>query len=221
MRFYNLISTHRFETIFCHRFNVLFSKDAEKFWCFASENIPDSYAPTLLHETLVPYNKKQEGMQPKMLLYALDELFHAFKGVGANDIDGQYIVAYEILLLASLHCTEWQMQAHRPLQHQGVHIYLHGRYDEKGLKRLAWAVCDGVLLPSDLPELQGQHDWARIIAGTYCLMFRGNSDFDHCLPCTSTSFDATQAAKMAKLQHRHSPPSRAMPPPRAPKAPTL
>ena len=56
-RFCNLISTHRFETIFHHRFNVSFSKDAKKFWYFTSENILDFYAPTLKHKTLIPYNK--------------------------------------------------------------------------------------------------------------------------------------------------------------------
>ena len=50
---------------------------------------------------------------------------------------------------------------------------------EKGLKWLAWAIYDGVLLPGDPPHLQGQHDWVQIIAGTYCLVFRGKSDFDH------------------------------------------
>ena len=63
-----------------------FSKDAEKFWCFASKNIPDFYAPTLKHETLIPYDKIQEGTHPKMLQYALDELFHVFRGVGVNDM---------------------------------------------------------------------------------------------------------------------------------------
>ena len=107
MRFYNLISIHRFETIFHHRFNAPLSKDAKKFRCFISENIPDFYVPTLRHETLVPYDKIREGTHPKMLLYALDELFHVFRGVGANDIDRQCVVAYEILLFTLLHCTEW------------------------------------------------------------------------------------------------------------------
>ena len=107
MRFYNLISTHRFETIFHHRFKASFPNDAEKYWYFTSKNFADYYAPTLLHETLVPYNKIQEGMHPKMLLYALDELFYVFRRVGVNNIDGKCIVAYKILSLASLHCIEW------------------------------------------------------------------------------------------------------------------
>ena len=54
--------------------------------------------------------------------------------------------------------------------------------DEKGLEWLTWAIYDGVLLPRDPPQLQGQHAWARIIAGTYHLVFRGRSDFEHCPP---------------------------------------
>ena len=60
VRFIILISTHRFEAIFCCRFSMMFSKDAEKFWCFVSENIPDFYMPTLKKEMLVPYDKLHE-----------------------------------------------------------------------------------------------------------------------------------------------------------------
>ena len=93
--------------------------------------------------------------------------------------------------------------------------------NEKGLEQLTWAIYDGVLLPGDHPELQGQNDWVQIIAGTYCLLFRGDSDFDHYPPCTTTSFDATQAARRATQQHGHTLLSRAMPLPRAPRAPAL
>lgn len=44
-------------------------------------------------------------MCPEMFLYALDQLFHVFRGVGVNDIKGQH-VAYEILLFALLCCME-------------------------------------------------------------------------------------------------------------------
>ena len=86
---------------------------------------------------------------------------------------------------------------------------------------LVWAIYDGLLLPGDLPELQGQHDWAQIIAGTYYLVYRGNQDSEHYPLCTSVSFDATQAARRAALEHGHAPPSRATPPSRTPRTPTL
>ena len=54
-----------------------------------------------------PVTRCMKGCAPKMLLYALDELFYVFSGVGAKDLDGQHMVAYEILSFASLHCIEW------------------------------------------------------------------------------------------------------------------
>ena len=88
MRFITLISAHRFEAIFCCRFGAPFSKDAEKFWCFVLKNILDFYVPTLKCGTLIPCDKVCEGTHPKILLYALDELFHVIRGVGQMTMKG-------------------------------------------------------------------------------------------------------------------------------------
>ena len=66
----------------------------------------------------------------------------------------------------------------------------------------------------DPPLLRGQHDWAWIIAGTYRLVFRGRSNFDHCPLCTTASFDAKQAAWQCRATH----PPAAAPSPRAHRA---
>ena len=60
----------------------------------------------LKHETLVPCDKGHEETCPKMLLYVLDKLFHVFRWLGVNDLNGQCVVAYEILSFALLHCIE-------------------------------------------------------------------------------------------------------------------
>ena len=39
-------------------------------------------------------------------MYALYEMFHMLRRLGANDIDGQQVIAYEILSFALLCCTE-------------------------------------------------------------------------------------------------------------------
>ena len=87
--------------------------------------------------------------------------------------------------------------------------------DEKRLKLLSWAVYDGVLLPRDPPQLQGQHGWVWINVGTYHLVFRGRSNFDQCPRCTTASFDAKQATRKATQQCGHTQPSAAAPSPRA------
>ena len=83
------------------------------------------------------------------------------------------------------------------------------------------AIYDGVLLPRDSPQLQGQHDWAWIMVGTYCLVVWGEYNFGHCSSCTAASFDMKQATMKAKWQCGHTQPSPAAPSPRAHRAPAL
>ena len=54
-----------------------------------------------------------------MMLYALDELFYMFWGIGANNIDGQRIITYEILTVALLHCTEQHSSPKEPCNSLG------------------------------------------------------------------------------------------------------
>ena len=153
-----MVSAHRFKAIFHHRFGVTFSKDTEKFWHFASENTPDFYMPTLKKGTPVHCDKQRKGMCPKMLLYALDDVFHVFRVVRATDLDGQCIVAYEILLFASLCCMGQRGKPINPYKTCGDASTIVDVDDEKGLER--WCA------PAQQPLwLQARYDWARIIAG--------------------------------------------------------
>ena len=67
----------------------------------------DFYAPTLSTESLILYDKKWEGTQAKILMYTFDDMFHVFRRLEVNDIDGQRVMAYEILSFTLLCCTEW------------------------------------------------------------------------------------------------------------------
>ena len=101
-----LFNSHRFETIFCQHFNTAFSKNYKHLWQHASETTANFSALKFDTDDLSPCSVKCMGSHPKMLLYALDELFHVFQGMGTNDLDGQQVVAYMILAFASLCCTE-------------------------------------------------------------------------------------------------------------------
>ena len=179
-----MISAHRFKAIFCHRFGVTFSKDMEKFWGFVSENTPDLYTLTLKKGTLAHCDKRCEGMCPKILLYALDELFHVFRVfflvflvlmqmTRANDLNRQCVVAYNILLFALLCCTEQRGKSINPQKTCGDTSTMVDVEDKKGLKLLVMAIYDGVLLPGEPPQLQDRHDWVQIIDSTYRLVFQG------------------------------------------------
>ena len=111
----------------------------------------DFSSPTFDIDNLSRCSIKHMGSCPKMLLYVLDELFHVFRGMGANDLDRQHIIAYEILSLASLHCTE---RRGKPKKHHKMHGEAYPRVDLNdmdSLERLAWVVYDGVFLPGNPP----------------------------------------------------------------------
>ena len=80
-------------------------KDNEHLWRHINESLADFEMPTYDREMGTPCNQKRTGTCPHMMLYAMDEMFHIFWGMRANDVNGQCVVAYEILALALLHCT--------------------------------------------------------------------------------------------------------------------
>ena len=73
-----------------------------------------------------------------------DELFSVYKVVGANDADGQRIVAYEILTVVSLCCTE-QCGSQKECNTLGAAYPRVNLSDVDGLEHLAWAVYNGVM----------------------------------------------------------------------------
>ena len=86
-----------------------------------------------------------DGYRLKMLLYALDELFYIFGQVRKQQsMDEKIIVAYEILCLSALQCTEWQ----HGVEKTGVPnaLALLNVNDTHHLEHLTWAVYDGALL---------------------------------------------------------------------------
>ena len=100
-----------------------------------------------------------------MMLYTLDELFYMFQGIGTNDIDGQCVITYEILTVASLCCTKWCSSPKQPCNTLGDAYPKVVLNDVNGLEHLAWAMCDSVFVPGDPPALTGHHDWSHIITG--------------------------------------------------------
>ena len=103
------LSPPRFEAIFKRRFGRMFSYGAEDEWKYKSEGINSFKMPTIQHDTLWHNNVMQEGYRLKMLLYTLDKLFYIYDQVKHHrGIDEKFVVAYEILSLSALCCTECQ-----------------------------------------------------------------------------------------------------------------
>ena len=149
----------------------------------------------------MPCNRKRTGMCPCMMLYAMDEMFHVFWGVGGNNLDGQCVVAYKILALVSLHCTEQHGSDKKHCNTLSGAYPLVDLSDVDGLEHLAWAVYDCLFIPGNSPRLTSHHDWLHIITGmTLCLIYHGKTAGEHCPPCTVVSFNAKHATRLMQQQ---------------------
>ena len=138
-----------------------------------------------------PCNQKRTRMHPHMMPYAMDEMFHIFRGVGANNLNGQHVVAYKTLALASLCCMEWCSSAKKCCNTLSDAYPLVDLTDVDDLEHLVWAVYDSIFTPGNLPRLTSHHDWSRIIVGmTLCLIYHGKTMEEHCPPCTVVSFNS-------------------------------
>ena len=142
-----------------------------------------------------------EGYRPKKLLYALDELFYIYDQMKCHrDIDEKLVVAYEILSLAMLHCTECQ----GGVEKQGVpdavsQINLN---DARHLEHLAWAIYNGALPVGSRPELPGDHQWCTVLVSIYKHIYRGCDDAAHCPPYTLALWDCLQRTEALHKERR-------------------
>ena len=90
-----------------------------------------------LHGRLIPVRMMGVGLQPKMLSYALNELFHVYCGMGVND-DGLCVAVQEMLSLTSLHCMECRGKPMPSSQTSGTASTMVDLNDELLLEWLAW-----------------------------------------------------------------------------------
>ena len=151
------------------------------------------------HGTLCNEDMLCEGYWPKMLLYALDELFYVFDQVKwQQGMDEKLIIAYEILCLSMLRCTEQWHGAEK----KGVPdaLSLLNVSDTHHLKRLTWVVYDGALLVGRWPELPGNCQWCTVLVGLYKHINMGCDDAAHCPPYMLTSWDCQERTEAPRQE---------------------
>ena len=136
-------------------------------WKYKLEGITSFKMSTILHDTLQHNDIMQEGYRPKMLLYALDELFHIYDHRGWVEKS----CVPDAMPLVNLNDT-WL------------------------LEHLAWAVYNGVLHVGNHPELPGEHQWCTMLAGIFQHIYKGRGETAHCLPYTLASLDCQQRTDM-------------------------
>ena len=153
------------------------------------------------HDTLWHDNIMWEGYRPKMLLYTLDELFYLYDQVKRHrGIDEKFVVAYEILSLAVLHCTEhqgWVEKSGMPDAMPLVNVN-----DTRHLECLAWAVYDRALHVGSCPELPGECQSCTMLAGIFKHIYKGCNKTAHCPPYTLASWDCQLRTEVVCEEHR-------------------
>ena len=103
---------YRFEAVFALRTGRTFSQATEVLWKMRVLGgrdvcIPPFKMPTLNKETLQAKDSMRDGYCPKMLLYALDELFYIYAQVkNSRRADDKLVLAYEILCISTNCCTD-------------------------------------------------------------------------------------------------------------------
>ena len=146
---------------------------------------------TLWHDDIM-----WEGYRLKMLCYTLDKLSYIYDQVKHHrGIDEKLVVAYGILSLTALHCTEhreWVEKTGRPDSLPLVNLK-----DTHHLECLTWAVYDGALLVGSHPELPRECQWCTVLAGIFKHIYKGCSEMVHCQPYTLASWDCQQRMEVA------------------------
>ena len=153
--------------------------------------IPPFKTPTLNKETLQPEDSMRDGYHPKMLLYALDELFYIYAQIkNSRRVDGKLVLTYEILCISANRCTDRQNGGEKT----GVPdaLALTNVNDVRHLEHLAWAVYDGALLVGLRPKLLGNCPWCTVLAGLHKHIYRGHEDAAHRPPQTLGSWDCQE-----------------------------
>ena len=98
--------------VFAMRTGRTFSLATEGLWksralggrdaCIPPFKMPSMQIGSLRHKEVM-----RDGYRPKMLLFALDELFYIFDQIRRQrSVDEKTVVAYEILCLSAQRCTE-------------------------------------------------------------------------------------------------------------------
>ena len=144
--------------------------------CVPPFKMPSMDVGSLHHEDIM-----RDGYQPKMLLFALDELFYIYDQIEKQRRpDKKIVVTYKILCLSMNQCTDWRHGLKKTSMPNA--LALLNLDDAHHLERLAWAVYDGTLLVGVWPELPGDRPWCTVLDGLHKHIYRGCDDVAHCPP---------------------------------------
>ena len=145
-----------------------------------------------------------EGHRPKMFLWMLEEFAFILCHLRKDDQDGAMVLGHELLLLAHSHCRQKRGSLHpgaTPLDKVPTCSYqplerAMSAPDMIQLERLAWAVYDNVIGPSETPLLCWFETYDQIIKCLASKAYKGVHM--RCPTRTSASFGAGEATEIVE-----------------------
>ena len=146
---------------------------------------------TLNKETLWPKDSMRDEYHPKMLLYALDELFYIYVQVkNLWRADEKVVLTYDILCISANQCTDrWNGIEKTDVPDA---LALLNMNDVHHLEHLTWVVYDGMLLVGPRPELLSNHLWCTVLARLHKHIYKGREGVAYCPPQMLGSWDCQE-----------------------------
>ena len=195
-----------FLEIYQKRFGMTYDTTQESTWQWlTAQYISDFYAPAYTRGNPPDMCLTlREGHRPKMFLWMLEEFAFILCHLRKDDQDGAMVLGHELLLLARSHCRR-KRGSRRPgatpldklptCSYQTLERAMSAP-DTIQLERLAWAVYDNVMGPSETPPLCGFETYDQIIRCLASKAYKGVHM--RCPAWTSTSFGAGEATEIVE-----------------------
>ena len=166
---------------------------------------PNINAPSLSIVNLDEVSLFYSGHWPKMFLFLLEEMAYVYTRIGAEDVDGLQVMAYEVLAM-----TEMRYRLHKRstnpqdmMQGDAMSRVILG--DLSRLKRLVWAMFDGFLVAGAPPKLRPDESWEWVVHGIFNkLIYIGRNPSDQCPMMTVGVKDLQGPGIQAEVPTKHS-----------------
>ena len=174
-------------------------------WRDTVHDWPNFHAPSMSIVNLDEVNLLHSGHRPKMFLFLLEEMAYAYARINADDIDGLWVMVYEVLAMAEMWYRLCKRSANPQDMMQGNAMCCVVLGDLAGLERLMWAIFDGVLATGVSPELRPNESWERVVCGIFDkLVYIGRNPSDQCPTVTMGVKDVQEPGVWVEVPMAHS-----------------
>ena len=136
-------------------------------WRDVVRDWPNFHAPSMSIVNLDKVNLLCLGHCKKMFLFLLEEMAYAYTHIGADNVDGLQVMAYEVLAMAEMwyHLRKWSTNPQDMTSGDAMSCIVLG--DLAGLEKLMWAIFDGASATGVSPELVPNESWERVVHGIF------------------------------------------------------